>query len=322
MTALPGWISAALQSKLDNVSRAALRDSAQAISERYRAGGASDVIRSDFEALAYAVVRMPATYAAVRAALEWTAEIIPDFAPQSLLDVGAGPGTATWASLDVWPSLERASLIDSNPHLLALANDFGGGAPRVALSTRHASLTTALGDAPACEVVMASYVLTELAAGTLDGVLNRLWQRAERLLIIVEPGTVAGFKRTLSCRDMLIAKGAAIVAPCAHDAACPLAASERWCHFSARLPRSRDHLLTKSASVPYEDEKFSYLVAGKDFANIARGKRILATPRVSKAGIGLTLCAPDAPEQRTIARGQKEAYKAAKRLGWGDRAAL
>lgn len=320
MTALPAWISAALQSKLEHVARGPLRERAQAISDTYRAGGTSTVIRSDDGALAYAIVRMPATYAAVRAALTQARDIIPAFAPQSILDVGAGPGTASWASLDTWPSVQQITLIDSNPHLLDLALEFqrSAGAPRADLSTLRGNVANTLGTTPAADVVMASYVLTEIAADSMRVVLGQLWSLANRLLIIVEPGTPAGFKRILDCRDALLAGGAQIIAPCSHEGLCPLAKSDRWCHFAARLPRSRDHLLTKGASVPFEDEKFSYLVAGKGFADITRGRRILATPRVSKANIGMTLCAPQSVEDYVVARSEKDAYKAAKRLDWGD----
>lgn len=320
MTALPAWISAALQSKLEHVPRGPLRESAQAISDVYRAGGTSAGIRNDNDALAYAVVRMPATYAAVRAALAQTIDVVPAFAPQSILDVGAGPGTASWAGLDAWPSVERIALVDSNPRLLDLAADFqrSAGTPPFDLSVLRGNLTEALGKAPKADVVMASYVLTEIAPEALSGVLDRLWGLTERLLVIVEPGTPAGFRRILDCRNALLALSARIVAPCSHEGPCPLAKNDRWCHFAARLPRSRDHLQTKSANVPFEDEKFLYLVAGKGFADIARGKRILATPRVSKANIGMTLCAPETPEDYVIARSEKDAYRTAKRLDWGD----
>ena len=318
MAALPSWLASALQARLEHVSRKDLRDRAQRISMSYRGGGTSGVIGSDLDALAYAIVRMPATYAAVRAALEQTADIIPDFAPGTLLDVGAGPGTASWAARDAWPSLQDVTLIDANPHLLALATTFGQSAPSVSLATTRDNLAPALGSAAGADVVMASYVLAELAGNALAATLERLWRLSERLLVIVEPGTPDGFKRILACRDALIARGAHIVAPCSHDGRCPLATSERWCHFNARLPRSRDHLAAKDADVPYEDEKFAYLVAGKGFGDLARGHRILTTPKVDKSAVTLTLCAPDAPEQRRIARGDKDGYRAAKRLDWGD----
>ncbi|MGN6572686.1 MAG: small ribosomal subunit Rsm22 family protein [Pseudolabrys sp.] len=316
MSALPGFVSGALKAKLENVSRNDLKARAQRISETYRGGGTSGVIRSELDAIAYAIVRMPATYAAVRAALTQATDIVTDFAPRTLLDIGAGPGTATWAACDAWPSLERAALVDENPHLLALAQTMQ--APALDLSTQRGAIAVALANAAGADVVMASYVLTEMPNASVRATLDRLWDKAAQLLVIVEPGTPDGFKRILACRDALIARGALIVAPCSHEGVCPLAVSERWCHFSARVPRSRDHLVAKDANVPYEDEKFAYLVAGKGFPPLARGARILTTPKVDKSAVTLTLCAPDAPEQRRVARGDKDGYRAAKRLDWGD----
>jgi len=315
MSALPGFVSGALHAKLENVSRTDLKARAQRMSDSYRGGGTSAVIRSDLDALAYAIVRMPATYVAVRAALAQTAQIVPDFGPRTLLDVGAGPGTATWAACDAWPSLERATLIDDNSHLLALAQAMQAS---LDISAQRSAMAAALPDAASADVVLTSYVLTELPDASLRATLDRLWDKAERLLVIVEPGTPDGFKRILACRDALIARGAQIVAPCSHEGGCPLADGPRWCHFSARVPRSRDHLLVKDANVPFEDEKFSYLVAGKGFPPLDRGRRILATPKVDKSAVTLTVCTPDVPEQRRVARGDKDAYRAAKRLDWGD----
>ncbi|MGL1585795.1 small ribosomal subunit Rsm22 family protein, partial [Vibrio parahaemolyticus] len=48
-------------------------------------------MRTSEDALAYALARMPATYAAIAASLNALAEVNPEFAPQSLLDIGAGP---------------------------------------------------------------------------------------------------------------------------------------------------------------------------------------------------------------------------------------
>ncbi len=75
---------------------------AAAISKTYRDGGNSGAITSETDALAYALARMPATYAAVAASLERAGRDRPDFAPQSLLDVGAGPGTASWAAAEAF----------------------------------------------------------------------------------------------------------------------------------------------------------------------------------------------------------------------------
>ena len=324
MTGLPAATRAALDGKLGHVARLDLRDRAQAISNAYRAGGTSDIIRSELDSLAYAVVRMPATYAAVHAALTQTIRVIPEFAPRSVLDIGAGPGTASWAAIDAWPSVRRTTLIDRNRYLLELARQLheSAAAPHVELTAMQADAAGTLPNELNADVVMASYALTEFAAAAWQGVLARLWGLADRLLVIVEPGTMSGFKRVLEYRDVLLAAGARIIAPCSHEGACPLSENVRWCHFGARLPRSRDHRLAKGANVPYEDEKFIYLVVGKELADLKRGHRVLATPRVSKGRIVLTLCAPVTPHEHVVDRGQKDAYKAAKRCGWGDAVGL
>jgi ribosomal protein RSM22 (predicted rRNA methylase) len=316
MTGLPAWIAAALQSKLENVSRNVLRDRAQAISDAYRAGGSSEIIRSDIDALAYAVVRLPATYAAVHAALSYTVEMAPEFKPQSILDIGCGPGTAAWAGMDIWPSVTKATLVDRNPRLLDFARELGGS-HWTGIDFVQGEMAKSVAASPTADVVMASYALTEIPAAGLNSILSALWGRAQKMLVIVEPGTVNGFQRVLTYRDALLAQGARIIAPCSHDGLCPLAGHERWCHFGVRLPRSRDHLIVKDANVPFEDEKFSYLIAGKDIG-AAHGRRVLATPKVTKAAIALTLCAPRQTEEHVVARRDKDAYRNAKRLDWGD----
>src|SRR6202043_2574660 len=97
---LPAELKAALDARLQGLSRSDAAERAALISKTYRDGGGSRAIRSEADALAYALARMPATYAAVIASLNALAEITPDFAPTSLLDVGAGPGTATWAATE------------------------------------------------------------------------------------------------------------------------------------------------------------------------------------------------------------------------------
>src|ERR1041384_1755588 len=94
---LPAELKAALDGKLRGFSRSDGAGRAATISKTYRDGGGSGGIRSENDALAYALARMPATYAAVTASLNALVEIRPDFAPENLLDVGAGPGTATRA---------------------------------------------------------------------------------------------------------------------------------------------------------------------------------------------------------------------------------
>src|ERR1700691_458857 len=120
---LPAELKEALDAKLQGLSRSAAAERAALISRTYRDGGGSGAIRTEADALAYALARMPATYAAVTASLNALREVHADFAPKSLLDVGAGPGTATWAAAEAFASLEDFTLLDANRALRALALD-------------------------------------------------------------------------------------------------------------------------------------------------------------------------------------------------------
>src|ERR1043166_10274342 len=104
---LPAELKAALEAKLKGFSRGDAAARSAAISKNYRDGGGSGTIRSETDALAYALARMPATYAAVTAGLNALCEARPEFAPKTLLDIGAGPGTASWAAAGTFPSLQH-----------------------------------------------------------------------------------------------------------------------------------------------------------------------------------------------------------------------
>src|SRR5947209_1208031 len=105
---MPEDLRFALEQSLESVPSRDLAGAVRDLSERYR-GHAADAafppLRSDVEAAAYVAYRLPATYAAVSAVLREVHARQPDMEPTSLLDVGAGPGTAAWAAADVWPSL-------------------------------------------------------------------------------------------------------------------------------------------------------------------------------------------------------------------------
>src|SRR5207244_2975539 len=73
------------------------------------------------DALAYALARLPATYAACVRVFEEAVARAPGFAPRRLLDGGAGPAAASWAALEAWPGLDQLSWLDSSPTFLQIA---------------------------------------------------------------------------------------------------------------------------------------------------------------------------------------------------------
>src|SRR5215217_194442 len=142
---LPAELRAALDTRLQGLSLAEAASRAAQISKTYRDGGGSAAILSEADALAYALSRMPATYAAVTASLNALREITPALAPASLLDVGAGPGPASWAAAEAFPSLQSFRSIDANSTLRALALDLGSRNARLRnLEYHHGEARAAL----------------------------------------------------------------------------------------------------------------------------------------------------------------------------------
>ncbi len=313
---LPAELRAALEEKLQGVSRAAAAERAALISRTYRQGGNSGAIASEADALAYALARMPATYAAVTASLNALCELKPDFAPNSLLDVGAGPGTAAWAAAEVFSSLRSFALLDANAALRTLALELCRDSARLKALTYHQGDAATLARAEPADLVIASYMIGEIGEAERDALTERLWAKTSDTLVVVEPGTPAGYARIIGLRARLIASGAHVLAPCPHDGPCPLRAPD-WCHFTQRLPRLRAHMQLKGAELPFEDEKFSYVVLTRALA-ARRPARVLAQPVVNKVEVSAKLCTADGLKNEKVPHRDKTTYARARRWRWGD----
>jgi ribosomal protein RSM22 (predicted rRNA methylase) len=306
--ALPPAITNAIAALLEGVSRKDLARRAQNMSAGYRQGRSSDAIAGALDAAAYVAARMPATYAACAAVFARIAEAMPDFAPQSLLDIGAGPGTAALAAGEAWASLSALTLLEHNAAFRTVAHRLLPAA-RIIAGDLGA-------DKPKSDMVIASYVLAELPQASAAATAKHLWESAAQLLVLVEPGTPAGFARIRAARTALIEAGAHVAAPCTHDNICPMTGDD-WCHFSQRLPRSRDHMQTKGANVPFEDERYCYVaVTRRPITHHAA--RILAPPLEAKPGLTFKLCDETGLHAQFVATRDKDEYRRVRKHGWGD----
>src|SRR3569832_1428849 len=315
---LPAALKAAFEAMLHGLSRLDAGQRAARISQTYRGGGTSGTIATEADALAYAVVRMPATYAAVTACLNALMELRPDFAPTTLLDVGAGPATASFVAFEAFASLTSFNALDANLVLCTLALDFAIETDRFCgLDYVLGNARISLDKAVPADFVVASYVINELSEAERSTIIDALWAKTRDTLLIVEPGTPAGYARIIAARTQLIAAGAHVAAPCPHDQPCPLIAPD-WCHFVQRLTRSRAHKQVKDVDVPFEDEKFIYLALTR--APVARPTaRVQAQPANTKVAATAKLCCADGTLHiASISRRDKPAFAAARRWNWGD----
>lgn len=316
---MPAVLRHALDSVTEKSGVAALKKAAAEVSARYRdAACANAQIRSEDEARAYLATRFPATYAAARAVFMQMRRVRPDFTPQSILDAGAGPGTVALAALEVWPEIVRIDLLEPNRFLRE------AGSSLISAMDVTAEINWTVGDVrnfqpqpQVFDLVVAGYMLNEAArGGDVAMIAGRLWAASKGMLALIEPGTPAGNGFVIAARAHLLEKGAAMVAPCPHAAACPLAGSAAWCHFSVRIERSRLHRALKDGALGYEDEKFSYIALGREKAELPE-HRVIGHPAGTKI-VQLQLCNRDGTAGTAHIAKSHPDYKTARKLSWGD----
>ncbi len=280
------------------------RGEAQALSASYKQGDNSATVSLN----AYLTTRMPATFAAVSAVLDQVSQVAIGFAPTSLLDIGAGPGTASFAAQIAWPSLKSITMIEADKRFADLAKHLSPESEVVQQPLQNLNRKA--------DVVIAAYIFAELPEREAAGSALKLWAQASDMLIIVEPGTPKGFARIRDARAALIQTGAHLIGPCTHAYQCPMTGTD-WCHFKTRLPRSRAHMQAKSATVPFEDESFSWLAVSRHAYELPKF-RIIAPPIVNKVAATFKTCGAQGLSQTAIASRDKPAYKLARNMRWGD----
>jgi ribosomal protein RSM22 (predicted rRNA methylase) len=300
-------LRAALDALLRDVPPARLTDAVRRLIEEYRSGrpAGEPLLRNMVDATAYAAYRMPATHAAVAAALAQ----LPPIAPESHVDLGGGTGAAAWAVRDRYGPI-AATVLDQVPEALRLG-------ARIAGDQDFTWQPWRLGEpVPGADLVTAAYVLTELDEEQRRELTAQASAAATRAVVLVEPGTPPGYRRILDARDQLMADGWRVAAPCPHQLACGLRGRD-WCHFAARVNRSALHRRLKDASLGHEDEKYSFVAAVREPSGSPG--RIVRHPVFRKGLVTLQVCRPDGTVgPALVAKREGPLYKAARDAQWGD----
>ena len=156
---------------------------------------------------------------------------------RTVFDWGCGSGIAARRIISFFgaKNFDRLDVWDHSP----LAADFAAEAAQAAFPTLQVTQATPgmLASTARIGLLVISHVLNELTPAQRDA-LRLLAARADEIFW-VEPGTYAVSRQLGSMREQLQAGGLRVVAPCTHQAECPMFAlgNERhWCHFFAPPP--------------------------------------------------------------------------------------
>jgi ribosomal protein RSM22 (predicted rRNA methylase) len=311
-----------IDAELAGIPAAELARAARDVTSAYRGERSANArfLHSAAHRAAYLATRMPATYAAIQSTLRRLLEAVPTFTPESMLDLGAGPGTATLAAQDTFNTLKQFTLIERDPAMLDFARKLL--ANKAISGTQPLILNDDLSRAsfPNADLVLCAYALNELSEPFRNALVQRAWAATKQALVLIEPGSRAGFSNILAARQYFIETGdATIAAPCPGHMPCSLAEVGDWCHFAARVQRTVLHRRLKDASLSYEDEKFSYVIAVKpSLAAQPANTRIVRRPEKLKGHVKLQLCTIDGLKSTTVTKKNGADYKRARDAEWGD----
>ena len=334
---LPDDLHDAITRALATVPSARWVREAQLLSERYRAprtAQAAPLATGELQALGYAALILPATYAQLRGAMAAAAVRMPGWAPATMLDLGSGPGTALWAATAQWPSLRTLAAWEREPALVALGLSLARASqsPAVRTATWERLDLRALGQGSGgrsakslqssnlaasqqFDLVVLGHVLNELDAEAQRQVVAAAWERTTGVLLIVEPGTSAAFEVVRAAREQLLGVGAHTIAPCAHDQACPL--QNDWCHFPQRLKRPEFQRRAREASSEWEESKFAYAALARFATAAPIWGRVIREPASNKAyAEALISTAGGVARYRGLKR-HRDAFRQVKQLEWG-----
>ncbi|AGL14614.1 small ribosomal subunit Rsm22 family protein [Actinoplanes sp. N902-109] len=320
---LPADLRTGLEAETVRAPEERMAQSVTRLIEAYRSGrpATAPILTSGMDVAAYAAYRMPATFAAVRSALAQIAQALPEFGPRSQLDVGGGTGAAAWAAADAFPGLSDITVLDQVADALGLGKRLASraGSPALRQAAWQQWQAAQPAELPGADLVTLSYVLGELTEQAQAALTARLLGAAKGLLLVIEPGTPAGYQRILRVRQAMLDHGLTIVAPCPHQAACPLAeVPGDWCHFAARVNRSALHRRLKSAQLGHEDEKFSFIAAAPADVPLRPAARVLRHPQFRKGMVTMQLCrADDTVRPQIVSKKEGPLYREARDVEWG-----
>lgn len=311
---IPSELEDNIEKQLKNVKLIELKEISKNLSNRYmnekRMG--QSLLNKELEALAYSVIRMPATFCAINKVLEETIKRY-NINIDTALDVGSGTGAGEWAIYNNRSNIKEILCIEREKNMMNLAKKLLEDYKNITWKSQDIVKNKVNDKA---DLVIVSYIINELLEDVKEKVINDMFNAFNKVLIFVEPGTPEGFNNIRKIQHLALKNNLYVIAPCTGQAECKLPKDD-WCHSVIRVERNKIHKFLKSAEVPYEDEKFSYIAISKQKLEV-EGSRILRHPNISSGFIKAKLCTNGIIEEKTFTKKEKETFKKVKKSKCGD----
>ncbi|TDH73605.1 uncharacterized protein CCR75_007280 [Bremia lactucae] len=294
------------------------------------------------ETLSFLSHEMEDSYAGTYAVFAELLKRLPGFNPNSMLDFGAGPGTASWVAKYFYEqSLKKYRVVEPSQSMVDAAEVLLEDFPGLSMRRSVADLSRDINAGNKYDLIAVTYVLSDI---TNDferiATTSALWELLSDngCLVLVDRGSPWGSHQVRSARQFVLdsvhrgkneMEGIHVVAPCPHQFECP-AARNTWCHFVQRSPVvNRPLEATAKRWHGQKGSKFSYVILQKtciesvvDAAVENRGSyaRMIRGPLLATRHVHLNLCTPEGTlERRSVTKGKaiREVYRASRKALWG-----
>lgn len=279
--------------------------------------------------LQYLMIRAAPEYAILLRILDEIRVRHPDYKPRSFFDFGSGVGTGTWAMNTYWKGdIFEYFCVDTSAHMNDLARlILCEGKDNIEMPLKGYFQRQFL---PASSDLKYSIVLSAFSLFEMPNMKSRLetiqklWNKTEDYMIIVEQGSNAGFKIVNEAREFVLnlPKGknnGYAFSPCPNDNVCPRYMEQQTpCNF-----------LMKYESLPFPSKAdnhadiFSYVILKKGDrpADDPQWPRVVRAPIVRSGHTVCRLCTAQGELKEIIfSKGKYDqtTYRCARSCNWGD----
>lgn len=320
---LPSYLTEKINNLFSSSKNLNLKMTRENLTDKYKnkTGKSESLIGGKGDSVTYAVTRMPATYSVIYSLFfELLSEGLLENV-KTISDVGSGTGAGYFAisqlaseySLDDAGfnfSSENYNLYETSSDMINVFNLLSDDKK---ISERKNILTAEIDRS---DLIFSCYMLSELSVADREKAFEKMLSNSDRYVLVIDTGTPETYKSTYALKTLAEKAGFSVTAPCKSNK-CTL--ENDYCQFYARVERSALLRQSKSAVLPYEDEKYFYMLFEKTEnlnKNLSSSEtaRVIRRPVIKEKQVSLVLCTDGGVTEKKVTKAEKEQFKKAKKV--------
>lgn len=272
------------------------------LTEKYKnkTGNSTNKISTKEDGIIYAISRMPATYAVTQTLLETLIQENKIENVHSIFDFGSGTGAGYLALLNLFDE-NQIELFEREDNMISCFNQI------FKKQVHKFDLTKDKTESKA-DLVLCSYVLSEMNDSDRKLALDNLMNSTNNYLLLIDTGTPDVYHKYMQIKDYAKKCGYCVIAPCSGE--CDL--QNDYCQFYARVERNGLMKMAKQGSLSYEDEKYFYLLFSKHQIGGSK-RRVIRRPIYEANRVKLVVC-DRGKKDIVVTKKDKELYKKARKI--------